>query len=152
MRSLVLAPFVMLALGLVGTLYLSMALTGALDGGISFAQFAPVLAWETYGLFVAVFLRLDAFVVGRRPDRTWPSLTAMWRTTLLLALGAAIIALPLAAVVGAATVVTMTPDVGGSGGGLLAIGVLAGLLAIAVRAATKDVRVRRTARIVVRPF
>jgi len=150
MRSLVLAPFVMLALGLVGTLYLSMALTGALDGGISFAQFGPVLAWETYGLFVVVFLRLDALLVGRRPDRTWPSLTAMWRTTLLSALGAAIIASPLAALVGAATVVTMTPDVGG--GAVVAFGVLACLLALAVRAATKNVRVRRTAQIVAPPF
>ena len=43
------------------------------------------------------------------------------------------------------TVVTMTPDVGA--GGALAIVVLACLLALAVRAATKDVRVRRTAQI-----
>ena len=150
MRSLVLAPFVVVSLGLVGALYLKVALTGALDGGISFAQFAPVLAWETYGLFAAIFLHLDAVVVSRRLDRAWPSLTAMWRTTLLSALGAAIIALPLAAIVGATTVVTMTPDVGG--GELLALGVLACLLAIAVRAARTAVRVRRPARIVPRPF
>ena len=150
MLLLVLAPFVVLALGLVATLFLKVALTGALGGGMSFAQFAPVLAWETYGLFVAVFLRLDILVVGWRPDRSWPSVTAMWRTTLLSALGAAIIALPLAAVVGAATVVTMTPDVGG--GDVVAFGVLAGLLVIAAYAAAKDVRLRRTARIVPRPF
>lgn len=144
-------PFVVLALGLLGTFVLSAVLSRLLDNGfISLKPYAPVLAWTSFLLFAAVFLQLDGAVIGLRADRAWTSLAALWGTTARSTLGALIITAILAGAQGAVIIAGMAPDRGW--GWPFVVGVTGALLVVAVRGAIRTVRARWTIRIVPKPF
>jgi hypothetical protein len=145
--SVVVAPFVVLALALFGALILSDALTQALDGFISFKQFGPVLAWTFFAVFAAVFFWLDTLFVGMREAGAWPSVAAMWVTTAWSTVGALLIS----AVVGG-VVAALTAAVKAYGLEVLALLFPGGAVVAAAFGIRSNIRTRRAMRIVPRPF
>ncbi len=143
------APFVVLALAFVATVFLRAALFDTLHGEwISLDQLAPFLAWYSFALFAAVFLWFDRVVVTRRSLRPWTGVGAMWGTTVLSALGAVLISLLLALFIVSATVAAMRADRGWP----VVIATPICLVVLAIGGGIGNVRVRRAARIVPRPF
>jgi hypothetical protein len=145
--SVVAAPFVVLALALVGTFSLSDTLAHALDGFISFKQFGPVLAWTFFVVFAAVFFWLDTLFVGMREDGAWPSVAAMWVTTAWSTVGATLIS----AVVGA-VVAALTAAAKAYGLSFLELLLPGGAIVAAAVGIRSNVRTRRAMRIVPRAF
>jgi hypothetical protein len=147
--SILAAPFVVLAVGVVVTLFLSAALSRELRGGwISLESLGPPLAWDAFALFTAVFLWLDGLVVSLVPERTWVGVGAMWWTTVLSTLGAVLISLLVGVLITGMTVIAMTSNLGWP----FVIGVPACLVVLSVIGGVMNVRTRRTGRIVPRPF
>ena len=143
------APFVVLALAFVVTLFLNAALADALHGGwISLDQLAPFLAWYSFALYAAVFLWFDCVVVTGRLARPWTGVPAMLATTALAALVAGLIALVLAAFIVGATVTAMRADHGWP----IVIATPVCLVVLAVVGGVRNVRTRRAVRFVPRPF
>jgi hypothetical protein len=144
------APFVVLALALAGTACLApVAREGLHDGFLDLGQFAPALLWGYFPLFAAVFLWFDELVVGWEQPRAWVTVGAMWRTTALAATGALLMSLFLTCVVGG---VTIAAALAIAGAGSFTVVVPAAAAALAILAGRKNVRTRRAARIVPRPF
>ena len=144
----VLAPFVVLGLGLLVTLGLDATLADALRGGwISLEQLAPLLAWGAFALFAAVFVWLDGLVVSSRSTRPWTDVPAMWVTTALSALGALVLSAVLGLFISSMTISAMRAN---AIGWPVVIGIPVCLVVVAIVGAVGNVRIRRRARIVPR--